>query len=312
MTYDEAFSTYGSDKPDLRFGLPIHDCASLFKGTELKFLQSVLANGGKVGAIHVSDKNFTRSELDGWVDKAVEVGAKGLLWIRFNQDGKAESPVAKFLPEDFFDQAKVVIPELKKGDTLFLIAGLFQESWILLGRLRQRIAQELNLIPENVWKFVWITDFPLFEYDQQEKRWNAVHHPFTAPQQGWEQLEPGQMKARAYDIVLNGIELGGGSIRIHDSQVQEKVFELLGLDKEQMNQKFGFLLEAQLLGFPPHGGLAFGLDRLIMLMTNSPSIRDVIAFPKTQRGYDVMMDAPTKMNEKRWLEYGLMRLPDKK
>lgn len=312
MTYETAMRAYGSDKPDLRFDLKINDITRLFEKTDLKFLQSVLASGGKIGALHVSNKSFTRSELDGWVAKALDIGAKGLLWIRFAQDGTVESPVAKFLPADFLKQAQVVMPQLVAGDTLFLIAGAYEDAWTLLGRLRLLLGKELGLIAQDDWRFVWITEFPLFEYDKEAKRFNAVHHPFTAPVDGWEQQEPHQIKARAYDIVLNGMELGGGSIRIHDPLVQKRVFELLGLDEEQMQQKFGFLLEAQQLGFPPHGGLAIGLDRLIMLMSNAISIRDVIAFPKTQRGYDAMMDAPTAVDPKRWQEYGLMLLPKKK
>ena len=188
-----------------------------------------------------------------------------------------------------------------------MIAGHYDDAWTYLGRLRLELARDLVIIPQGQLHFSWITDFPLFEYDKETKQWNSMHHPFTSPQPGWEVLQPGEMKARAYDLILNGIELGGGSIRIFDSEIQHKVFQLLGLNETAMQDKFGFLLEAQELGFPPHGGIAIGLDRLLMLLTNAPSIREVIAFPKTARGNDPMMQAPTLIEEKHLKEYGLMR-----
>ncbi len=311
LTYDVALSTYGSDKPDLRFGLPITDTTALFKDTELKFLRAVLDKGGKIGFLHVNNKEFTRSELDALVNKAQQFGAKGLLWMRF-KDGAVESPVANFLPNDFYQQVQTMFPDVKNGSTLFLIAGQYKEAWTLLGRLRLELGRVLNIIPHHEFNFSWITDFPLFEYDEEKKRWEAAHHPFTSPQAGWENLEPAAMKARAYDVVLNGVELGGGSIRIHDSSVQDKVFALLGLSKEQVQVKFGFLLEAQELGFPPHGGIALGIDRLIMLMCGAASIREVIAFPKTARGYDPLMEAPTPVDLDQLKEYGLRLAPIKK
>ena len=311
MTYKQAFSAYGSDKPDLRFALPIHDVGSLFEQTELKFLRAVLDKGGKIGALAVHDHEFARSELDGMVGRAQDLGAKGLLWIRF-KDGKPDSPVAKFLSDDFLDQVKQLIPDSNEKTILFIVAGSYQDAWTTLGRLRLLLADDLKIIPDNLYKFVWITDFPLFAYDKESKQWQAVHHPFTSPQENWQELEPKDMKARAYDIVLNGIELGGGSIRIHDADMQNKVFELLGLDKETAHKKFGFLLEAQSLGFPPHGGIALGLDRLIMLMSKSRSIREVIAFPKTARGYDPLMASPTEVDEVQLREYGLKLIPGKK
>ena len=311
ITYKKAFADYGSDKPDLRYELKIHDCTSLFEGTELKFIKSVLDAGGKVGGLHVKDYEFSRSELDGWVPKAQQLGAKGLLWVRF-KDGKADSPVSKFLPDDFFAQAKKIFPDLKETSVLFLMAGKYQPTWTLLGRLRIALAQQLNMIPQDVYKFCWVTDFPLLEYDHEAKRWSSVHHPFTSPEQDWQTKEPADINARAYDIILNGVELGGGSIRIHEKEMQEKVFALLKLPKEQVQQKFGFLLEAQELGFPPHGGIALGLDRLIMLMSKADSIREVIAFPKTARGYDPLMEAPTGVDDIMLKEYGLKLLPKKK
>lgn len=312
LTYDEAFSLYGSDKPDLRFGLTIDDFSSIFANTELKFLRAVLDKGGKVGGLLLQGKHLSRSELDRWVDRAQEIGAKGLLWIKIKEGGKLESPVQKFLSDDFYDQIRTVCPAATPGDVLFLIAGEYKQAWELLGRLRVQIAHELQMIPNDELNFSWIVDFPLFEYDKETKNLDAVHHPFTAPQEGWQELEPQQIKARAYDIVCNGMELGGGSIRIHDHETQEKIFKLLGLSSEQVKDKFGFLLEAQELGFPPHGGIAIGLDRLIMLLTDSRSIREVIAFPKTASGYDPLMDSPTKVDEKQLAEYGLKLLPKKK
>lgn len=312
MTYDKAFNLYGSDKPDLRFDLPIQEFSSLFANTELSFLKNVLAKGGKVGGIHVSGKAYTRSELLGWVDKAMKFGAKGLLWIRFNENCEAESPVSKFLPENFFEQAKAICPELKAGDTLFLIAGLYEAAWPFLGRLRLELAEDLNIIPQDELNFCWITDFPMFEYDADDKRWYSMHHPFTSPQAGWEDLEQKDIKARAYDLVLNGIELGGGSIRIHNSDVQKKIFSMLGMSDADAKKHFDFLLESQELGCPPLGGIALGVDRLVMLLTNSKSIRDVIAFPKTQRGHDAMMKAPSEGNEKDLALYGLKFMPKKK
>lgn len=312
LTYDQAFMGYGTDKPDLRYGMVIHDTTELFKTTELSFLKNTLEKGGKVGAIRVQDKQFTRSELDSWVNKAQGFGSKGLLYVRWAQDGTLESPVAKFLPADFFEQAAKLFKDLKKTDTLFFIAGNYQEAWTVLGKLRCALAQELNLLNPHLLNLCWIVNWPLFEYDAETKRYNAMHHPFTQPQAGWEQQDPGQMRARAYDIVCNGYEIGGGSIRIHDTKMQQKVFDILGLTKEQTEQKFGFLLEAQEYGFPPHGGIALGIDRLIMILTGTSSIREVIAFPKTQRGYDVMMQAPTPVEGDFLKDYGIGLLPKKK
>ena len=237
--------------------------------------------------------------------KAQELGAQGLLWVRFNQEGIAESPVSKFLPASFLDDIKKVVPSAKPGSVLLILAGPHKQTWEILGRLRLQVAKEYNLIPADQYNFSWVTDFPMFEFDEQTKQWTFVHHPFTSPQEGWETQDQHSIKARGYDIILNGVELGGGSIRIHDAASQAKVFDMLGMSKEDANERFGFLLEAQELGFPPHGGLAIGVDRLIMIMTKSSSIRDVIAFPKTQRFYDPLMQSPTMASDKQLRDYGI-------
>lgn len=311
MTYDVAFDVYGCDKPDLRFDLPIVHVESIFQSLDLQFLQAVLKAGGKIGAVHVAQHSFTHSELNRWTDKALQLGAKGLLWIQVNDDGSVDSPVSKFLPVDFVKQVQQVIPDFKAGSTLFVIAGEYQKTWTLLGHIRLMLAQQLGIVKDE-FNFLWVTDFPLLEYDEKDKRWNAMHHPFTAPQDGYEKLERGQIKARAYDVVLNGVEMGGGSIRIHDRHKQQEIFDMLGLKTEEMEQKFGFLLRAQEYGFPPHGGIALGLDRLLMMMTKSQSIREVIAFPKTQKGFDMMMNAPTPIDQKILSEYSIAVVHNRK
>jgi aspartyl-tRNA synthetase len=306
MSYDDAMYKYGSDKPDVRFAMPIHEVTSVFEDTTLSFMKSVLNAGGKIGALHISGHDFTRSELENWVNKALTNGAKGLVWIRINENS-VDAPVAKFLPADFVARVQKIIPSLKAGDTLFLIAGQYKDAWTQLGRLRLQLGHALNMIDPNKLELLWVVDFPLLEFDAEKGRWSSVHHPFTRPQDGWENLEPQNIKARSYDVVLNGIELGGGSIRIHEPQLQRKIFDFLGLDEAAMKGHFGFLFEAQELGFPPHGGIALGLDRLIMLLLGCESIRDVIAFPKTQRGYDAMMHAPTPVESTKLIDYGLKR-----
>jgi aspartyl-tRNA synthetase len=308
ITFDEAFARYGCDKPDLRFGLDIHDMTPLFAATELTFLKTILSKSGRIGGIHVSGADFSRSDLEGWVAHAQKLGASGLVWMRIKDEQTIESPITKFLPDGFIAQLKTIYHDVAVGSVIFMVAGEYKKAWEILGKMRLDIARALKLIPNSM-AFCWVTDFPLFEYDETTKRYNAMHHPFTSPQDGWQQQKPDQMKARAYDIIFNGIELGGGSIRIHDSRMQAQVFELLGLSAEQTQQKFGFLLEALEYGFPPHGGIALGLDRLIMLLAGCQSIREVIAFPKTQRGNDPMMEAPTPVLNEQLKDYGLRLLP---
>jgi len=304
MTYDEAFAKYGSDKPDTRFGLEILDCTSVFADTSIAFLKSVIDIGGKIGALHIQGHEFSRAEIDRWTEQAKKCGAKGMVWLRVKNNA-IESSIAKFLPADFLQTLKKHIPDIADGSMLFFVADKYKNAWTTLGRLRLELASTLKMIPEGLFNFLWVTDFPLFEYDEESKSFTSCHHPFTAPQEGWESMQPEDIKARAYDIVLNGMELGGGSIRIFNAELQEKVFELLGLSKKQAEEKFGFLLNALEFGFPPHGGLAIGLDRMIMLMCNASSIREVIAFPKTLRGVDLMMDAPSPIDEQQLRDYGM-------
>lgn len=305
-TYDEIFHHYGSDRPDTRFSLKIKDLTSLFESVELTFLQSIIKEGGKIGALCVKDKKFSRSELDGWVGKVTkEYGGGGLIYVRFNDDKSHSSPISKFLPEDFFDQAQKYIHDLQVCDTLFIIADQYKTAWSLLGKLRQELAESLELIDVGRHEMFWVTNFPMFEWDEQAKRWFATHHPFTAPEGDWQGQDIKDMRSRAYDLVCNGYELGGGSMRIHDAQVQQKVFDILGISPEEAREKFGFLLEAQQFGYPPEGGIAFGLDRMVMVLGGTDSIREVIAFPKTQRGNDLMMKTPSEVGSEQLKELGI-------
>lgn len=303
-SFDEVFTKFGSDKPDMRFGLEIQDVTKLFESTELKILKSVINNGGKIGALLIKNHNFSRTELDKWTQLTTSkhIGGKGLIYIKFKEDQTPESSISKFLSTNFFLEVKKIISDLTVADTLFIVADEFKDAWSVLGRLRIELGKELKLIDEKTFSMFWVTDFPLFEYDKTDKRWNSTHHPFTAPQDGWEKLEPGQVKARAYDIVCNGEEIGGGSIRIHDTKLQSKIFDMIGISKEKAQKKFGFLLEALEFGFPPHGGIALGIDRIIMLLGKTDSIRDVIAFPKTQSGICPMMQTPSKVEEEQLKE----------
>jgi len=297
-TYDEVFSRFGSDKPDMRFDLQIHDCTELFAQTSVSFLKTVLDQGGKLGALCIKNHKFSRSEFDAWNTKATkEFGAQGLVSIRFTDDGKPESSIAKFLPEGFFNQAQCYVPGLTKNDTLFLVAGNFDDAWTTLGQLRLELAKALNLIDTTTHKIFWVTDFPMFEWNKDDKRWYARHHPFTSPHDGWESEDLAQVKARAYDLVCNGEELGGGSIRIHNAEVQRKIFNVLGLSEEKMQEVMGFLLDAQNFGYPPEGGIALGIDRLIMILGGTQSIRDVIAFPKTSNGSCLMIKSPSTVDD---------------
>jgi aspartyl-tRNA synthetase len=322
-SYDEVFLKYGSDKPDTRFELLINDISDIFKDTEIKFLKSVIDKGGKIGALAVMNKNFSRSELDSWTELVTkEFGAKGLLWIKINSQSEIESSVAKYLPGDFVSRVTPSICSSQGSEhsgrapegpvTLFVIAGEYEEAWTVLGQLRVALGKFLDLIDKNRWDMFWVTDFPMFEWNREEKKWDAKHHPFTSPQEGWESLDIGKVKARAYDLVCNGEELGGGSIRIHRADVQSKVFDLLGISREQAQKRFGFLLEAQKYGYPPDGGIAFGIDRLVMMFAGTDSIRDVIAFPKTTNGSCLMMETPSSVDQTQLSELFIKSAYEKK
>ncbi len=305
-SFDEMFCRFGSDKPDMRFGLEINDVTPVFAPIQIGFLQEILVASGKVGALCVKNKIFSRSELDHWVDRVTkEFKSKGLIYVRFNEDKTPTGPLAKQLPATFFEDMKKQIPDLTEKDTLFIVASDFDDAWDILGKLRIELGKTLQLIDKNRYEMFWVTEFPMFEWNKEEQRWDAKHHPFTSPNAGWRDLPLKEVKARAYDLVCNGEELGGGSIRIHDAQTQAAVFELLGLSPEETKQKFGFLLEAQQFGYPPEGGIAFGVDRLVMILGGTESIRDVIAFPKTQKGSCLMMETPSEVDQKQLRELGI-------
>lgn len=297
ISYHDAISRFGTDKPDTRFGLEIHDLSSQFQDSKVKVFSEIVSRGGVVKAIPVrSSHDFSRKELDELVNYVIRYGAKGLAWIKIKGDGW-QSPIAKF----FSDQEREVLTnrlDLRPGDIVFFIADTFLTACNVTGELRLHLARELNLMPKDEFSFVWINEFPLLEWDDEEKRYVAVHHPFTAPMtEDIDKLQnaPGEVRARAYDLVLNGVEVGGGSIRIHQVETQQKVFDALGIG-EEAKEKFGFLLEALGMGAPPHGGIALGLDRLLMLMCGRSTIRDVIAFPKTQKAVCLMTDAPSSVS----------------
>ncbi|MBU4269468.1 aspartate--tRNA ligase [Candidatus Dependentiae bacterium] len=303
-SYDEIFSKFGSDKPDMRFGLEIHNLTKLFESTELKFLKSTIEGGGKVGGIFVPNQEFSRSEISNLENFAKEkLNAGGLLSIKITNDKNIESAVQKFLPSNFLLELQKFIPEIQKcSGTIFIVADKFKRAWDILGRFRLELGKKLNLINKDEFNFLWVTDFPMFEWSEEEKKFNAMHHPFTSPTDSLKTDNLESVHAKAYDLVCNGEEVGGGSIRIHDSELQAEIFKIIGIDKKEAENKFGYLLEAQQLGFPPHGGLALGLDRLVMLLGKTDSIRDVIAFPKTQSGTCPMMQTPSEVDEKQLKE----------
>lgn len=295
MTWDYAMENYGSDKPDLRFGMKFHDITDLVKDTEFKVFRSVVEAGGQVKAINVKGySHIPRRELDDLVEYVSAYGAKGLAWICFTPDG-LKSQVKKFLGEETLEAVGKECGS-ETGDLVLMIADKPAVVAASLGELRKEMARRTNIIDADAFAFTWVVDFPMFEYSEEEKRFTAMHHPFTALRdEDLDKLEsdPGSVYAKAYDLVLNGVELGGGSLRIYRPDIQQRVFKAIGLTAEEAEQKFGFLLRAFEYGAPPHGGLAFGLDRMIMLMLKRKSIRDVIAFPKTQNAIDPMSEAPS-------------------
>lgn len=297
-TYDDVFARFGSDKPDMRFDMNITDVSSLFGSLKLNFIDAILNKNGRVGCIVVKNHRFSRTDLDRLSDTCIkELGSKGLVWIRWKEDGSIDSTVTKFLPSNFLELAQASIHGLTQYDTIFAIADEYDDAWTTLGQLRLILGKQLNLIKASTPSLFWVTDFPMFEFSKETKKWVARHHPFTSPQDGWEKQELKDVKARAYDLVCNGEELGGGSIRIGSAEVQSKIFDILGISKEDAAAKFSFLMEAQEFGYPPEGGIAFGIDRLAMFFSGTESIRDVIAFPKTQRGSCLMMESPSKVED---------------
>jgi len=298
ITWDDAMNLYGSDKPDLRFDMHFYDISDLLRDTGFKVFRNVLDNGGIVKAITVKgDAAIPRRELDGLVNYVGNYGAKGLAWIGLNKDGSLKCQITKFLGEDKIREIGKFC-EAENGDLILLIADKPKVVAQALGELRLEMARRMNLIDENEFCFRWVTDFPMFEYSEEDKRWVAEHHPFTAPRDEDVQYlltDPSKVYAKAYDMVLNGVEAGGGSLRIYQEELQEKVFKAIGITHEEAQEKFGFLLDAFRYGAPPHAGIALGLDRLVMLMLRLGSIRDVIAFPKTQSAIDQMTQAPSEV-----------------
>lgn len=308
MTYAEALDRYGVDNPDLRFEMELVNITDIVKGCGFKVFAGVADKGGLVKAINAKGcATFSRKELDGLTDFVAIYGAKGLAWVKIKEDGSWQSPIAKFFTEQELADIDAAL-NAEPGDLLLFGADTPAIANEALGRLRGHLGNKLGLSDPNDYKFVWITDFPLLEWDAEAKRHVAVHHPFTAPLDEDILLldtDPGKARAKAYDLVLNGSEIGGGSIRIHDQNIQSRMFELLGIGEDEARQKFGFLLDALEFGAPPHGGIAFGLDRIMMILTGAGSIRDVIAFPKTQKATCLMSEAPGNVDEKQLRELGI-------
>ncbi|KKL13281.1 hypothetical protein LCGC14_2527330, partial [marine sediment metagenome] len=303
LPYEESMRRFGTDKPDLRFGLELVDLTEVLRDSEFTIFRQTVAQGGVVRAICMpGGAAFSRKQIDELTTFVQGYGAKGLAWIKVRQGG-FESPIAKFFPDEVLAEMAGRLGAAD-GDMMFFVADKESVVFDVLGRLRLDFAKKQGRINESAWNFLWVTDYPLLEWDEEAKRYAAMHHPFTSPRdEDTESMlkgeaEPSTIKSKAYDIVLNGVEIGGGSIRIHQQEVQEKMFELLGISGDEAESKFGFLLEALRFGAPPHGGIALGLDRLVMLMAGAESIRDVIAFPKTQKAACMMSGAPSRVDEK--------------
>jgi aspartyl-tRNA synthetase len=298
LTYAESMARFGTDKPDLRFGLEIEDATALTRSSEF----NVFSGASAVRFLRVPQE-LSRAELDQLEAYAKEWGAKGLAYIVYGEDGEPRSPIAKFLSEE-----ELVHFRSDPGTTVLFGAGEPAKVARVLGPLRSRLGHELGLIDHEAFRWVWITDFPMFEWSEEDGRWSAVHHPFTRPTPESEPLldtDPGAALAVAYDLIANGEELGGGSVRIHESELQAKVFEILQLTPEQQQERFGFLLEALRMGAPPHGGIAFGIDRMVMVLAREPNLRDTVAFPKNQAGFDPMSGAPSEVPQEQLAELGI-------
>jgi aspartyl-tRNA synthetase len=310
LAWDDAIARYGSDKPDLRFGLELADCSDLFEAGGFQVFARAVAQGGAVKALTVPGGSLSRKDLDDLVEQAKGFGAHGLVWVRVG-DGTLQSPVARHL-----EPVRAALGErcgARAGDVILLVADAMPLAALVLGRLRVSLAERLGLARADTYRLLWVVDFPLVEWNEEEKRWDAMHHPFTAPRDedaAAGLADPARARAKAYDMVLNGQEIGGGSIRIHSRALQQRVFELLGVGEAEARAKFGFLLEALEYGAPPMGGIAFGLDRIVAILAGVDSIREVIAFPKTQRGSCPLTDAPAAVSPAQLAELGLVVAPE--
>jgi aspartyl-tRNA synthetase len=310
MTYDEAMERFGHDAPDLRYGMELVDCTDLAAASEFRVFQAVASSGGRVRGINAKGAadRYSRKDIDLLTEYVQQdFGAKGLAWFKVTEDGKLNSPIAKNFSESLLARFAERFGA-EPGDFLLLSADRWPITCRVLNGLRRRLAEELQLYDERQMSFSWVVEFPMFEFDEQEQRWAAMHHPFTAPRpQDVHLLEtdPAAIRAQAYDLVINGSEAGGGTIRIHDNRIQQKVFSLLGMDEAAAQERFGFLLDALRCGAPPHGGIALGIDRMVMLFTHLENIRDCIAFPKTQRATDMMTGAPSVVDRRQLVELGI-------
>ena len=304
MCYDEAIGRFGSDKPDLRYGYELTDLTEILRGTEFKAFGGVIEGGGQVKGINFGQRELSRAQLDGLIDDAKELGAKGLVWAFREGDGW-RAPIAKFLSEGELKNLNEAMGA-EEGDLMLVAADQPAMVAAILGGLRTRLAERWDLIPADAGnRFCWIVDWPLFEFNEEEDRWDALHHPFTAPKGDFDPENPGEARAEAYDLVWNGVEIGGGSIRINQPELQSQIFRALGISDEEAEERFGFLLEALRYGAPPHGGIAYGVDRFAALLAGVESIRDVIAFPKTASGGDPLTGAPAPIDDVQMRDVGI-------
>jgi len=307
LTYNEAIDRYGLDRPDTRFDLFLVDITDIMKNSKFKVFQDVVSRGGIIKALNLpGGGRFSRKEIEDLNEIISIYEAKGLSWMKYTEKGWT-SPISKFFSNSQLDSIKEKM-KVNEGDLILIVADNPEIVNNALGNLRLHLARITGIVEEERYNFVWITDFPLFEYDKEEKRYVSVHHPFTSPKEEdipFIESEPLKVRAKAYDLVLNGNEIGGGSIRIHNRSLQQKIFKLLSINEEEAKAKFGFLLDALEMGAPPHGGIAFGFDRLVMILSKSPSIRDVIAFPKTQKATCLLTEAPSYVDKKQLQELGL-------